>query len=59
MNSFDTAVLAYRESCDLGHINFQQPIEEFSRQIDDVIYLRVSATGYVARYDVRRRRLLA
>lgn len=57
-DNFDLAVTAYRESCDLKELVFQSPSETLSRQIDNVIYLRVNPAGYVARYDIRRRRLL-
>lgn len=57
-DNFDLAVTAYRESCDLSDLVFQDPNEELSRQVDNVVYLRVNPSGYVARYDIRRRRLL-
>jgi hypothetical protein len=57
-DNFDLAVAAYRESCDVNDLVFQAPDETLSRQVDNVIYLRVKPAGYVARYDIRRRRLL-
>jgi len=57
-SNFDMAVDAYQERCSNDSILFQQPIEEYSRQINNVIYLRVSPVGYVARFDIRRHRLL-
>jgi hypothetical protein len=57
-DTFDLAVAAYRESCSLNDIVFQAPNEGLSRQVDNVVYLRVNPAGYVARYDIRRRRLL-
>jgi len=57
-DNFDLAVAAYRESCGLSDIVFQAPNEALSRQVDNVVYLRVNPAGYVARYDIRRRRLL-
>lgn len=57
-DNFDLAVAAYQESCDRDNLVFQSPDEALSRQIDNVVYLRVSPTGYVARYDIRRRRML-
>jgi hypothetical protein len=56
--NFDLAVAAYPESCDLNDLVFQAPNETLSRQVDNVVYLRVNPAGYVARYDIRRRRLL-
>ncbi|MFE4107622.1 hypothetical protein [Almyronema epifaneia] len=55
---FESAVSAYRESCDRSDVLFKQPVEEYSQLIDNVIYLRTSSVGYVARYDIRRRRML-
>lgn len=57
-DNFDLAVAAYREGCDLNNLIFQDPDQDLSRQVDNVIYLRVNPSGYVARYDIRRRRLL-
>ena len=57
-SDFDTAVAAYRDYCTSQSMQFLQPIEEYSRQINNVIYLRTSAIGYVARFDIRRYRLL-
>ncbi|NJL87210.1 MAG: hypothetical protein HC886_16510 [Leptolyngbyaceae cyanobacterium SM1_1_3] len=57
-SKFELAVVAYRESCDRDDLIFQQPVEEHSKVIDNVIYLRTGSVGYVARYDVRRRRML-
>jgi len=57
-DNLDLAVAAYRESCDLNDLAFQTPDETLSRQVDNVIYLRTNPAGYVARYDIRRRRLL-
>ena len=57
-SDFALAVAAYRESCDSTDLIFQDPSATLSRQVDNVIYLRVNTSGYVARYDTRRRRLL-
>lgn len=57
-SNFNIAVSAYQEQCDRNHLLFQDPVEAHSNLIDNVVYLRTSATGYVARYDIRRRRLL-
>ncbi len=56
---FEKAVEAYRENCDRNDLTFQQPSEEYSNMIHDVMYLRVSPASYVARYDTRRQRVLA
>ena len=56
---FDVAVAAYQERCSKDSIVFQEPVEAYSGQINNVIYLRTSPIGYVARFDVRRHRLLA
>jgi hypothetical protein len=56
--NFELAVDAYQESCDRNDLVFQSPDGNLSRQIDNVVYLRVNPAGYVARYDIRRRRLL-
>lgn len=58
ISNYDLAVSAYRESCDRNALPFDQPVEAYSKQIDNVIYLRTSNTGYVARYDIKRRRML-
>jgi len=58
LSNFDTAVSAYRDKCDRDGLDFRQPDEAFSKQINDVVYLRTSAVGYVARYDTRRRCML-
>lgn len=58
-STFEQAVAAYKESCDRRETLFQQPSEEYSNQIHDVMYLRVSPVSYVARYDTRRQRVLA
>lgn len=55
---FDLAVSAYRTNCDLHDISFQQPSEEHSKLVSNVIYLRTSDVGYVARYNIKRRRIL-
>jgi len=55
--SFDTAVLAYRERCDRNGLVFQQPQEALSKVVNGVVYLKISS-GYLARYDIRRKRLL-
>jgi hypothetical protein len=52
------AVTAYQERCSNDSILFQQPVEEYSGQINNVVYLRTSPVGYVARFDIRRHRLL-
>ncbi|MBX2865280.1 MAG: hypothetical protein KTR27_17155 [Leptolyngbyaceae cyanobacterium MAG.088] len=57
--TFEKAVEAYKQSCGLKEIPFQQPSEEHSNLIHDVMYLRVSPVSYVARYDIRRKRVLA
>jgi hypothetical protein len=57
-SNFDIAVTAYRERCSNDAILFQQPVEEYSRQINGVVYFRTSLVGYVARFDIRRHRLL-
>lgn len=57
-SNYDLAVSAYRESCDRNNLTFKQPVEEYSKRIDNVIYMRVSPVGYVARYDIRRRQIL-
>ena len=57
-SNFDIAVTAYKERCSNDAILFQQPIEEHSGQINNVIYLRTGSVGYVARFDIRRHRLL-
>ena len=57
-SDFEFAVSAYRESRELSSLSFQQPIEAYSKRVDNVVYPRTSATGYVARYDIRRRRML-
>ncbi|MEO0488422.1 MAG: hypothetical protein AAF215_10200 [Cyanobacteria bacterium P01_A01_bin.123] len=58
-SDFELTVSAYQESCDRNNLTFYPPIEEHSQQINDVIYLRTGSTGYVARYDTRRRQMLA
>jgi len=58
-SNFDIAVTAYREHCTSNSILFQQPVEAYSGQINNVIYLRTSPIGYAARFDIRRHRLLA
>ncbi|MBE9077206.1 hypothetical protein IQ241_07845 [Romeria aff. gracilis LEGE 07310] len=57
-SNYDLAVAAYRESCDRNNLTFRQPVEAFSKRIDNVIYMRTSSVGYVARYDIRRRQIL-
>ncbi|MDA0268209.1 MAG: hypothetical protein O2890_02135 [Cyanobacteria bacterium] len=57
-SEFDLAVSAYRTNCDLLDMTFEQPSEEHSKQVSNVIYLRTSDVGYVARYNVKRRRIL-
>ncbi|MEM7065030.1 MAG: hypothetical protein AAF572_17960 [Cyanobacteria bacterium P01_B01_bin.77] len=56
---FDQAVAAYKDTCDRNNLTFQQPSEEYSELIHDVVYLRKSPASYVARYDTRRQRVLA
>lgn len=58
LSPFDEAVAAYREQCDRNDMSFQQPVEEYSNVIHNVVYLRNQSVGYVARYDRRRRRML-
>lgn len=58
-SAFDSAVAAYKESCDRNDTTFTQPSEEHSELIHGVMYLRVSPSSYVARYDTRRQRVLA
>ena len=58
LSGFDIAVAAYRESCDQNGSVFKQPIERHSNLMANIVYLRTSSTGYVARYDRRRRRIL-
>ncbi|MEM6251570.1 MAG: hypothetical protein AAF821_01495 [Cyanobacteria bacterium P01_D01_bin.156] len=55
---FEKAVAAYQESCKRNDLAFEQPSEEHSNLIHDVMYLRVSPGSYVAKYDVRRQRVL-
>ncbi|ASC72666.1 hypothetical protein XM38_036240 [Halomicronema hongdechloris C2206] len=57
MSTFDTAVLAYKDRCNRTGLVFQQPIEAMSKVVNGVVYLKISA-GYLARYDIRRKRLL-
>lgn len=57
-SNFEIALSAYQEICDRNNLPFQQPIEEYSKQINDVLYLRTGPTGYIARYDIRRQRIL-
>jgi len=57
-SGFDLAVTAYKELCSNDSTLFRQPIEEYSGQINNVVYLRTGSVGYVARFDVRRHRLL-
>jgi hypothetical protein len=57
-SSFDTAVAAYRAQCDRNNLTFEQPLEEHSTVIHDVVYLRNSSTGYIARYSIKRRHML-
>jgi len=57
-SNFEIALLAYQEICDRNNLPFQQPVEEYSKQINNVFYLRKSVTGYIARYDMRRQRIL-
>jgi hypothetical protein len=57
-SSFDIAATTYRERCSNDSILFQQLVEEYSRQINNVVYLRTSTIGYVARFDIRHHRLL-
>ncbi len=57
-SNFDMAVAAYQERCSNDSIVFQQPVEAYSGQSNNVIYLRTSPIGYVARFDIRRHRLL-
>lgn len=52
------AVTAYQDRCSTDSIIFQQPVEEYSGQINNVIYLRTGSVGYVARFDIRRHRFL-
>ncbi len=52
------AVAAYQERCSNDSIFFEEPVEAYSGQINNVIYLRTSPIGYVARFDIRRHRLL-
>ena len=56
---FESAVSAYKEKCEQNNLTFQQPSEEHSNMIHQVMYLRVNAVSYVARYDTRRQRMLA
>ncbi|NEZ59657.1 hypothetical protein DXZ20_29260 [Leptolyngbyaceae cyanobacterium CCMR0081] len=58
-STFEQAVAAYKEKCDRNSLTFHQPSEEHSNMIHDVMYLRVSPASYVARYDIRRQRVLA
>ncbi|NJN22862.1 MAG: hypothetical protein HC812_18925 [Leptolyngbya sp. RL_3_1] len=58
LSDFDLAVAAYQANCDLKGFTFQQPSEEHSKQVSNVVYLRTSNVGYVARYNVKRRRIL-
>ncbi|MEL6139877.1 MAG: hypothetical protein AAFR42_21040 [Cyanobacteria bacterium J06628_6] len=57
-SAFDKAVAAYQDNCDRNDIPFQQPVEEYSKIIDQVVYLRARPASFVARYDIRRRRIL-
>lgn len=57
--NFEKAVDAYRESCEQKQLTFQQPSQEHSNMIHDVMYLRIRPSSYVARYDTRRQRVLA
>ncbi|MBE9066850.1 hypothetical protein IQ260_09310 [Leptolyngbya cf. ectocarpi LEGE 11479] len=59
ISDFDQAVAAYKDSCDRNNMTFQQPSEEHSELIHNVMYLRKSPASYVARYDTRRQRVLA
>ncbi|MEO1094496.1 MAG: hypothetical protein AAFX01_06305 [Cyanobacteria bacterium J06638_28] len=59
MTNFETAVTAYKEKCTTESLPFVEPIEEYSKEFNQVIYLQTGMTGYVARYDTRRNRLLA
>jgi hypothetical protein len=59
LSNFDLAVAAYRDSCDRNNLRFHQPSEAYSKQMENVVYLRTSPTSFVARYDIRRRRILA
>lgn len=47
-----------RESCELNDVSLHQPVEAYSKQIDNVIYLHVSTTGYFASSDIWRQRML-
>jgi hypothetical protein len=58
LSNFDTAVVAYRENCDRLGTTFQQPSEEHSLVTGSMVYLRNSPTGYVARYNMKRNRIL-
>lgn len=58
LSVFDISVAAYRESCNQNGSVFKQPIEQYSDLMANIVYLRTSSTGYVARYDRRRRRIL-
>ena len=59
LSNFDKAVAAYKDKCDRNNLPFQQPTEEHSNTVHDLMYLRVSPSSYVARYDIRRQRVLA
>jgi hypothetical protein len=58
LSDFDLAVAAYQADCDRQGLTFQQPSEEYSKQVSNVVYLRTSNVGYLARYNVKRRRIL-
>ena len=58
LSDFEVAVAAYQDHCTRNNLIFQQPLEEYSKRINSVLYLRTSATGYIARYDMQRQRLL-
>lgn len=57
-SNYNLAAVAYREMCDLNDIPFEQPSEEYSQQINNVVYLRVGATGFLGRYDGQRGQVL-
>lgn len=54
VSNFETAVAAYQENVNIKDISFHQSREEYSQQINDIAYLRISAIGYVASYHTRR-----
>ncbi len=58
-SDFDTAVLAYQAHCDLVGTPAQEAIEAHSNIVNGVVYLRANSTGYMARYSIKRGRLLS